>query len=136
MTRAQAARAALVVALAATVASTFLPWVRTGTRERNSYQLIAAARRLHVLEGTLERLAAPGWFFVPFLAALSVLALATGRPRLASGLGVAVGAGAVGLVIAVRAEPLTPLCGQQVTACVAAFTMVVSILLAALEWRR
>ncbi len=64
--------------------TSLLPWVRTGARERSSYELLAAARRLGVLTSGFERGALVVWPFLPLLVALGWLAFALGRRRAAA----------------------------------------------------
>ena len=62
----------------------FLPWVRTGERERTAFELIDAARTLHVLDSTLLRLLAAAFYFVPLAAALAWVADLSQQPRIAT----------------------------------------------------
>lgn len=80
----------------------FLPWLRTGQRERNGFELVDAARSLDVLDAPWQRAIATLWYLVPLAATLCCLALLLHRPRTAAGL--AVGAGAVGLCITLLVE--------------------------------
>lgn len=102
MDGATAARTGLVVLLALVVASTFAPWLRTGSAERTSYEAARSAVNLDLVDGVVARLARTVWPFVPLLAALAALALVAGLPRLAAAgaVVVAVLVGAFALVVA------------------------------------
>lgn len=73
--------AVLAVAAVAVVA-TFLTWLRVGSSERTSFQVVRAAERLDVVGGAGQALFAVLWAFLPFAVALGVLALALDRRRL------------------------------------------------------
>ena len=64
----------------------FLPWVRTGERERTAFELIDAARTLHFLDSGVLRLLAAAFYFVPLAAALGWVAELSQQPRLARAL--------------------------------------------------
>jgi hypothetical protein len=101
------------------VAASLLPWVRIGTRERSSYELLAAARRLEVLDRGAERALLVAWRFLPLVVALGWLALFVGRRRLAGAAGLLAGISAIAVSTAVlrapllvlRAVPGTTICG-------------------------
>ena len=63
------------------VGATFAPWLRSGSRVRSSYEVAAALHRLQVIEGWARPAVTVLWYFVPLLAALSLLAIAAGRAR-------------------------------------------------------
>jgi len=77
------ALAALAVVCAAT---TFGPWLQSGSSRRTSYEVVRAAEDLDVLHGWVQPAAAAAWYFVPLLAALVVLAAVLERTVLAAGL--------------------------------------------------
>jgi hypothetical protein len=91
-----AGRVALV-ALGVETACAFLPWVRTGNRDRTSFEVIGAARELDVLRSPVERILAAAWYGMPLLAALAVLAAALGARRVMAVF--AIGAGALGVAV-------------------------------------
>ena len=68
---------ALVVSAAATVAITFVPWHQSGATSRNSYELLASAERLEIVDGAALRGLAMTWPLVPLAAALGGVALAS-----------------------------------------------------------
>lgn len=80
----------------------FLPWVRTGERERSAFELIDAARMLDVLDSTALRALAVAFYFVPLVAALGWVAELSQSPRLATAL--ALVAATMGLLAAVGVE--------------------------------
>ena len=91
---------------ALTVAGTLLPWVRTGSRQRNSYDVFALAERLGF---SPEGPAAQGlrwWPLVPLSSAAAVVAAWWGFRRSGGVIGVASAlyAGGLGLAVA-TAEP-------------------------------
>lgn len=84
-------------ALVAAVAVTFAPWLRSGEARRDSHELVRSAERLGVFEGAAATAVRVGWAFLPFVAALGLLALVRGWRR--TGYGVAVTVGAIVLVV-------------------------------------
>ena len=80
----------------------FLPWVRTGERERSAFELIDAARMLDVLDSSVLRALAVAFYFVPLVAALGWVAELSGQSRLATVL--AVSATVMGLLAALGIE--------------------------------
>jgi hypothetical protein len=84
-----AAVAAALGVLAAAV--TPLPFARSGTRWRSSYELVDIAERAGVLPDAIAGLA-PLWFLVPALAGAAVVAAALRRPAIAGGLATTLGA--------------------------------------------
>lgn len=122
---------AVVVALGLLILATFLPWVRSGTVLRNSYETARSAERLGLLDGFAGQVAFRLWFAVPLLAAGSLLLFVVGR-RLTAGL---LAAGAALLVTAaaavVAASSLSP--GAGVPTALAASLLVMGTL-ATLAW--
>ncbi len=97
--------ALLVLTGAVAVASTFLPWLRTGSVTRSSYQVVQAADRLEVVSGAPRVALAVGWAFLPLVAALGLLALTLGRVRMAASAGFAVGLAISTLAVLVKSAP-------------------------------
>lgn len=90
-------------ALALGVLSTLclvLPWVRLGSRDRSSIDLIGSAGALDVIEGATKAIVVVLWFLLPVLVAAAMLALAAGRHRLLALLLVPLGP-LIGLVVLV-----------------------------------
>jgi hypothetical protein len=84
------------------VVGTFLPWLRSGRSERNSYETGGALRRLLELHGALDT-AVSAWPFAGLLCAAVIAVFAFGRPRCAAALalltGLATGAVAVAALL-------------------------------------
>ena len=119
-----------LVAATCAIAASLLPWVRTGNRERSSYELLAAARRLEVLDGDVEHALLVAWRFLPLVVALGWLALAIGRTRVAGAAGLLCGFAAIAVSIAVLREPLFALRavhGTMICGGVAALAAVLSL---------
>jgi hypothetical protein len=94
--RGRAQRAALIatlIAVAIESTSAFLPWVRTGHRNRTSFEVISAARELDVLRSPLERVVAAAWYAMPLAAALGARRAMAMAAVAAGVLGIAVGRG-------------------------------------------
>src|SRR4051794_3066163 len=75
---------ALVLTGIVTVAATFAPWVRSGSRDRSSYAVASTLDQLDVLHGWTRPAVTVLWYFVPLIAALAALAVAAGRRGLAT----------------------------------------------------
>ncbi len=105
----------LVVGTASMVSGALLPWVATGERQRNSFEVVRAGHALGVLDDGVEKLAGQGWYLVPVVAALALLALAVGCRRAAAALGVVAAAAAIALALVVRATSLPTRFGIGVT---------------------
>ena len=69
--------------VAATVV-TFVPWGSSGSRARNSYEIVDVADRAGVVPASLGSLAM-AWFLIPVLCGSILLAIAARRVRLAAG---------------------------------------------------
>lgn len=69
----------------------FLPWLRSGQRERSGFELLDAARSLDVLGPTTLRALAFGLYLLPLAAALCWLAALLEWPKVAAAVGVAAG---------------------------------------------
>jgi lipopolysaccharide export LptBFGC system permease protein LptF len=100
--RAVTGRMVFVAAVSTEALAGFLPWLRSGQRERDGFELVDAARSLDVLDAGWQRALAVAWYLVPLTAALSCLALLLRRRRTAAGL--AVGAGVVGVAVTLVVE--------------------------------
>ena len=85
----------------AALLGTFLPWLRTGDRERTSYELSSIARRLHVASSTGERVVIAVWPVVPFcvLGATVLLVMRCSLGARVFGLAVSGYVGAVALIV-------------------------------------
>lgn len=92
-------------ALALAVADTFAPWLRSGSSQRTSYQVVRAAKELELLGGRWESVIRAVWSFMPFLAAVALVAVVLGRTRPGAGLAVVVGAMEAVLALVVMKSP-------------------------------
>ncbi len=90
----------------AVAVASFLPWASSGRASRDSYQLVRAAERLDIVTGSAATLV-EGWYLVALAAVAVCLGAIFDRPLFVGILAVTVAAAAVGLVVAVRASPLT-----------------------------
>lgn len=122
-----------------TVAGSLMPWVRTGSARRNSYDVFALVDRLGF---SPEGLAAQGlrwWPLVPLLTAVAVVAAWWGWPRAGGSVGVVAGlyAGGVGLAVttadAVRVVDTEA--GTVVTAVGGLLLLLGSIVAIVIGWR-
>jgi hypothetical protein len=115
----------MVVAIVGEAVAGFLPWLRTGERERSAYELVDAARSLDVLDSAVVRGLALAWFLVPLATTLCCLALLLHARRVAALL--AIGTGLLGAGFALRLEvaPLPTLFGARLTL-IAALAVVVA----------
>jgi hypothetical protein len=115
----------MLVAIASEAAAGFLPWLRTGERERSGYELIDAARSLDVLDSAVVRTLALAWFLVPLAAALCCLAVLLHARRAAAVLAIGTGLLGAGFSLRVELVPLPALSGAHLTL-IAALAVVVA----------
>lgn len=94
-----------VVGVIGVLGASFLPWARSGSATRTSYELVAAARRLEVVSGVGATLAR-GWYLLPLVVACTWLAATLRRPLVAAVSSAVVGTATLALVAAVKASPL------------------------------
>lgn len=103
-------RAAPFAAMAAgglvAVFGSFLPWVRTGSRSRNSYDVFRVVGRLGFAPDGPAATAMRWWPIVPLLAAAAVVAVWWGWARAGGVIGIvaAVYAGVIGVAVAAAPE--------------------------------
>lgn len=71
----------MLAGVAAEALCGFLPWLRTGERQRSAYELIDTARSLDALDSAPVRALAAAWYFVPLAAALCWLGVLLDRRR-------------------------------------------------------
>ena len=95
-------RTVMLAGATAVAGAGFLPWVRTGERERSAFELVDAARVLDVLDSNVLRALAVAFYFVPLVAALGWVAELSQQPRLAAALAAATTM--MGLLVAVGVE--------------------------------
>jgi hypothetical protein len=93
---------AMAMGGAITVLGSFLPWVRTGSRTRNSYDVFRVVGRLGFAPDGPADTAMRWWPVVPLLAVAAVVAVWWGWARSGGALGIvaAVYGGVVGLAVA------------------------------------
>ncbi len=96
----------MVVGLLLAGWASFADWTRTGTRHRNSFELVAVARRLEVVHSDALGALARGWVLAPLLSVLALTALVYRRPRVAAIAGGLVSVATVALVMAINSSPL------------------------------
>ncbi len=77
-------RWSLGVGCAGVLVVAFLPWARSGERERHSFDLLRSADRLDLIEGVPQRAAQVGWLLMPVAVGIVVYALASGHRRTAA----------------------------------------------------
>jgi hypothetical protein len=105
----------MVVAIVGEAVAGFLPWLRTGERERSAYELVDAARSLDVLDSAVVRGLAMAWFLVPLAAALCCLAMLLHARRVAALLAIGTGLLGAGFSLRVELAPLPALSGAHLT---------------------
>jgi hypothetical protein len=105
----------MVVAIVGEAVAGFLPWLRTGERERSAFELVDAARNLEVLDSAVVRGLAMAWFLVPLAAALCCLALLLHARRAAALLAIGTGLLGAGFALRVELTPLPALSGAHLT---------------------
>jgi hypothetical protein len=94
-----------LLAATAVLAASFLPWGRSGAADRSSYDLVAAAVDLEVLEGGAAQ-AARAWYLLPAAVGAAWLAEALGRPLARTALPAVIGASGLALAVATVRSPL------------------------------
>lgn len=80
--------------LAVAVAGTFLPWLRSGTVERDSYQVAGVVDHFDLLDNVFATAALKSWIALPLLATGCVLLLVLRRLRTGAAL-----AGALAIIV-------------------------------------
>ncbi len=120
-----------------TVVGSLLPWVRTGRRQRNSYDVFALAQRLGFSPDGPAANGLRWWPLVPLLVAAAVVVAWWGWRRpggvvgviaalYAGGIGVAVATADTAAVVEVRPGPAVTALGAAVLLAGAVATLVVS----------
>lgn len=108
------------------VIGSFMPWARSGTRQRSSYELVRVADRLDLLPGGWQAGAARAWFAVPLVAVLAATAPLWRPPlvrRAGSIAAVLVSVFALVLVVIVHRSPLSTDVGATTSAIGATVTL-------------
>lgn len=93
------------VTVVAVAAGTFAPWLRSGAAVRDSYAVVRAADRLGVVDGWGRTVLVWAWPFVPFAAALTLLALVGGWDRSAAAVAAVVAVAVAGAALHVVRSP-------------------------------
>lgn len=109
-------RIVLSAAVTVLLVGSFLPWVRTGDRRRNSYALMGLIDRLEFAPGGLAARAVGWWPIVPTLCVLTLIAAWWPRPRTAAVVGLIAALYAGGVAVAVNQAPIKPLAGTTLAA--------------------
>jgi hypothetical protein len=112
--------AVMAAGAALAIVGALLPWIRTGGRSRNSFDLFRIVRDLGFAPDGAAAAVIRGWPVVPFLAVVGVVGAWWGWPRLGGVIGIvaAVYAGAIGaavLVAPTRGRVLARAIGPTVT---------------------
>lgn len=135
--------AILVVGLVTTVVGGFLPWVRLGRRQRNSFELTGLLNRvdvLHIARSSPRGIAIRLWPFIGLLAGVAVALVMMQQLVLAAALGAATGAFAVGLGAAVISAPVAWQAGAVTALAGGVISFLGSVLILAAagtpRWRR
>jgi hypothetical protein len=108
----------------AVLVGALLPWLASGRVERNSYQLIASARRLDLFDNAGERALALLWYLLPLAVLVAALAVGARRQFLAAVVAVAAGATGLALVAIVGDVPFPLRAGREVTWWAAMFSII------------
>jgi hypothetical protein len=128
-------RVVMLAAVGVEALAGFFPWIRTGQRERNGFELIDAARTLDVLDSGIQRGLALAWYLVPLAAALCWLAALLHLHRIAALLAIGTGLLGTGIALSVERVPMPSLLGVHV-ALIAALAVVAGGILELLEGGR
>jgi hypothetical protein len=97
----------MAVGAAVTIVGSLVPWLRTGDRTRNSFDLFRIVNRLGFAPDGPGALAIRWWPLVPLLAAVSLVAAWWGWPRAGGAMGVVAALYAGGVALAVASAPGT-----------------------------
>lgn len=115
--------AVLTVALVILCTGMGLPWTRSGSRDRNAFEVARTADALGVVGAPWDTFVFITWFSVPLLCAVTLLIAASGRmSSILVGLAAAVLAG--GGAMMVLMSPLDPRPGVPVTLAASVGTLV------------
>lgn len=97
------------------VIGSFLPWVISGSAQRDSYATIRVAKNVGVVGMTLWETLLSIWYVTPLLAAVVVVGVLLHRPPLARLAAIPLGAIALALAALVRFAPVDHGIGPVVT---------------------
>lgn len=111
------------MALVAVCAGMFLPWVESGTRQRDAFEAVGVADSLGLVDAPWDTVLFVAWHAVPLLAAVSVLQVWTQRRgATVSGAAAAIVAGTGAMIV--RSAPVEFGTGVPITIGAAAFGLV------------
>ncbi|PXY22397.1 hypothetical protein [Prauserella muralis] len=112
-----AATGTCAAGLLTAVAGTFLPWLRSGAAERNSYQAVGIAEQLVLRDDALAGALLRAWLTVPLLAVACVGLLVLGWRRTGAALAavLALLVGTVGVVVLVQGPGASEVVGVTPT---------------------
>ncbi len=119
----RSAAAVTVVGLAGLVVAAFLPWVASGGVERTSFETVRSAQRLGLAESSWQGVMLDGWYLLPLLGALALLALALHRVVLATAIALVAGLVALGAGLVVVLAPVSSRSGPVVAIVMGALTV-------------
>jgi hypothetical protein len=125
--------AATVGAVACAVAS-FLPWARSGSRVRDSHELVAVAGRLDLIPPAWTR-ASAAWSLVPLAAVLTCVAMAYRRALPLGIISLTVGIASISLAAVVLSSPLGAALGARAAVLTGSLSIVGALIVIA-EQRR
>lgn len=97
---------AVVIASAAVVVTTFLPWSESGQVSRSGWEVARAARRLGVADSGTAEVLVIAFFLVPVVASAALIAHALRREGMVAAAGAAVAVTTVVVAGAVLDSPL------------------------------
>lgn len=119
----------------AVIASAFAPWGRSGEAVRSSFELIAAADRIDLLEPPWSILAVT-WYVLPMLAGAACVAAATARTLVVAVLASTIGALSMTGCAVLYQSPLGPEVGAPLAGVAGGLAVVSGLLLGAMTGRR
>jgi hypothetical protein len=105
----------MTIGAAAVLLGTFMPWLRSGTRGRTSYQLLGLVDRLEFAPDGPAAAAVRWWPIVPLLLVVAVIAAWWDRWYIASVAAAVAGCYALVFALVIRAAPGRALAGTLVT---------------------
>ncbi len=114
--------------------ASFLPWARSGSRVRDSYELVAVADRLDLLASPWAG-ASAAWTLLPLCTVLAGVGVASHRPFVIGTISLTVGIASISLAVVVFASPLGTELGARAAVVTGAISVVGALVVIA-EQRR
>jgi hypothetical protein len=102
-------RVTATIGAAVALLGTFLPWLRSGSRQRNSYEIFSLVERLGISQSSIVGWGLRVWPVVPFLLALAVTLQWFPRRWLTGGSTLVAVVYVGGVSLAVKTAPATSL---------------------------